>query len=153
MTIRKLICRAGTIVPMTLLLVQAGCGGSRSTPKPAPAPARAPARTTGAAPATAAGPEFDGVKLSRDLGLLARCAPMPFVGNAAYLTSSSMDSTHVIVAITIANGNLTFGRETDRFRAGYTVSITLRNGAETVKQIEAHESDRHRIARAKAVGF
>ena len=65
---------------------------------------------------------------------------MPFVGNVAFMASSSPDSTHVIVALTIANGNLTFGRETDRFRAGYTVAITLRNGAETVKQIEAHES-------------
>ena len=65
---------------------------------------------------------------------------MPFVGSVAFLASPSTDSTHVIVALTIANGNLTFGRETDRFRAGYTVSITLRNGAETVKQVEAHES-------------
>jgi GWxTD domain-containing protein len=140
MTMRKMIFRAGTIAPMTLLLVLAGCGGSGSTPKPAPAPARAPARAPGAAPVAASGPEFDGVKLYRDLGLLARGAPMPFVGNVAFLASASTDSTHVIVAITIANGNLTFGRETDRFRAGYTVSLTLRNGAETVKQIEAHES-------------
>jgi GWxTD domain-containing protein len=80
------------------------------------------------------------VKLYRELGLLARGAPMPFVGNVAFMASPSPDSTHVVIAITIANGNLTFGRETDRFRAGYTVSLTLRNGAETVKQIEAHES-------------
>ena len=80
------------------------------------------------------------MKLYRELGLLARGTPMPFVGNVAFMASASTDSTHVVVAITIANGNLTFGRETDRFRAGYTVSITLRNGAETVKQIEAHES-------------
>jgi GWxTD domain-containing protein len=65
---------------------------------------------------------------------------MPFVGSVAFMASGSPDSTHVVVAVTIANGNLTFGRETDRFRAGYTVSIALRNGAETVKQIEAHES-------------
>ena len=80
------------------------------------------------------------MKLYRELGLLARGTPMPFVGNVAFMATPSADSTHVVVAVTIANGNLTFGRETDRFRAGYTVSITLRNGAETVKQIEAHES-------------
>lgn len=74
------------------------------------------------------------------MGLLARGAPMPFVGNVAFMATPTKDSTNVIVAVTIANGNLTFGRETDRFRAGYTVTITLRNGAETVKQIEAHES-------------
>lgn len=65
---------------------------------------------------------------------------MPFVGNVAFLATPTNDSTNVAVAVAIANGNLTFGRETDRFRAGYTVTITLRNGAETVKQIEAHES-------------
>jgi GWxTD domain-containing protein len=84
--------------------------------------------------------DLDDVKLYRELGLLARGAPMPFVGSVAFMATPSADSTHVIVAITIANGNLTFGRETDRFRAGYTVSITLRDGSETVKQIEAHES-------------
>jgi GWxTD domain-containing protein len=76
----------------------------------------------------------------RQLGMLARGAPMPFVGSVAFMASDVKDSTHVVVALTIANGNLTFGRENDRFRAGYTVSITLRNGSETVKQIEAHES-------------
>jgi GWxTD domain-containing protein len=132
---RRLLPRYGSIVLLALLFLQA-CGGAKPAPKPAPA--RGPGGA--AAPVSAAGPEFDGVKLYRELGLLARGTPMPFVGNVAFMASPSADSTHVIVAITIANGNLTFGRETDRFRAGYTVSITLRNGAETVKQIEAHES-------------
>ena len=131
-------------VPVTLLLVQAACGGNKPAPTPAPKPASSPARAPGGAPAQApialSGPEYDGVKLYRELGLLARGAPMPFVGNVAFMAAATADSTHVIVAITLANGNLTFGRETDRFRAGYTVSLTLRNGSETVKQIEAHES-------------
>jgi GWxTD domain-containing protein len=133
-------CPIRTTTMLALLLLGAACGGSK--PAPNPAPTRAPARAGAAtAPTVAAsGPEFDGVKLYRGLGLLARGAPMPYVGNVAFLASASPDSTHVVVAITIANGNLTFGRETDRFRAGYTVTILLRNGAETVKQIEAHES-------------
>ena len=138
---RRLLLRIATVAPMALLLLEAACGGGKAAPSPAPA--RAPAaRAPGTAtpPVAATGPEFDGVKLYRELGLLARGTPMPFVGNVAFMASASTDSTHVVVAITIANGNLTFGRETDRFRAGYTVSITLRNGAETVKQIEAHES-------------
>jgi GWxTD domain-containing protein len=96
----------------------------------------AAAKPTVVAPAE----DLDGVKMYRELGMLARGAPMPFVGSVAFMASSSKDSTHVVVALTIANGNLTFGRETDRFRAGYTVSITLRNGSEMVKQIEAHEN-------------
>ncbi|MFI5231235.1 MAG: GWxTD domain-containing protein, partial [Gemmatimonadales bacterium] len=102
-------------------------------------PARAPA--TAARPAAVAPAEdLDGVKMYRELGMLARGAPMPFVGSVSFMASAAADSTHVVVAISIANGNLTFARENDRFRAGYTVGITLRNGAETVKQIEAHES-------------
>jgi GWxTD domain-containing protein len=140
MMMRRLLCPIRTIAPLALLLVQAACGSGKPAPAPAPAPARAPGRAPAAAPVSASGPEFDGVKLYRELGLLARGAPMPFVGNVAFMATPTADSTHVVVAITIANGNLTFGRETDRFRAGYTVSLTLRNGAETVKQIEAHEN-------------
>jgi GWxTD domain-containing protein len=134
-------CRVRVIMSAAILLA-AACGGNKPAPAPNPSPAspRAPARAPTTAPVTVSGPEFDGVKLYRQLGLLARGAPMPFVGNVAFLASPTADSTNVVVAVTLSNGNLTFGRETDRFRAGYTVTITLRNGAETVKSIEAHES-------------
>jgi GWxTD domain-containing protein len=137
---RRAPFRIAMIATLTLLFGLVACGGSKPAPKPSPSPMRAPGAAATPSPIAASGPEFDGVKLYRELGLLARGTPMPFVGNVAFMASPSTDSTHVIVALTIANGNLTFGRETDRFRAGYTVSITLRNGAETVKQIEAHES-------------
>lgn len=65
---------------------------------------------------------------------------MPFVGSVAFLAASSSDSTHAILAVTLANSSLTFARENDRFRAGYTVGIVLSEGGATVKQIEAHES-------------
>jgi GWxTD domain-containing protein len=87
-----------------------------------------------------AGPQFDQVQLYQKLGLLARGAPMPFVGGVAFLATPSPDSTHVILAIALANMNLTFARENDRFRAGYTVGITIRDGGVTVKAVEAHES-------------
>jgi GWxTD domain-containing protein len=138
---RRMSFRTGTTASLALLL-GVGCGGSKPAPTPAPAPAAAPRRTPAAAKPAVAAPaeDLDGVKMYRELGMLARGAPMPFVGSVAFLASSTNDSTDVVVALTIANGNLTFERENDRFRAGYTVSITLRNGAETVKQIEAHES-------------
>ena len=44
------------------------------------------------------------------------------------------------MAISISNASLTFARENDRFRAGYTVTISLKNGPEVVKNVEAHES-------------
>jgi GWxTD domain-containing protein len=139
--------RAGTVASVALLLL-AGCSHAKPAPSPAPSPA-APAAPAAAvrAPNAAVKPpvaplaeDLAGVRMYRDLGMLARGAPMPFVGSVSFLASKTGDSTNIAVALTIANGNLTFGREVDRFRAGYTVSITLRNGAETVKQIEAHES-------------
>jgi len=65
---------------------------------------------------------------------------MPFVGSVSFFASDRSDSTHVLVAVSIANGSLTFARETDRFKAGYTVTIVLRNGPAVVKNIEAHET-------------
>jgi GWxTD domain-containing protein len=65
---------------------------------------------------------------------------MPFVGGVVFLATSTPDSTHVVLSVTLANANLTFARENDRFRAGYTVGITVRDGGATVKSVEAHES-------------
>src|SRR5579862_1703334 len=104
---------------MTILAVAACGGGSR--PTPAPAPARAPAPQQ--ASPSAATQQFDQVKLYQQMGLLARGAPMPFVGNVSFLATESADSTNVIVAVAISNAALTFARENDRFRAGYTVNI------------------------------
>ena len=84
--------------------------------------------------------QFDATRLYQQLGLLARGAPLPFVGSVAFLATRFADSTHVVVAISIANASLTFSRENDRFRAGYTVGITLHRGAVAVRQVESHES-------------
>lgn len=113
----------------------AGCGGGRGAPPTGgPAPASAAQRST-------IGPqEYDVVALFRRLGLLARGAPMPFVGNISFFAAESPDSTHAVVAISMANTALTFAREEDRFRAGYTIAITLRNGPTVVRNVEAHES-------------
>jgi GWxTD domain-containing protein len=64
---------------------------------------------------------------------------MPFVGNVSFFAASTPDSTHVLVAISLANASLTFAREDDRFRAGYTVTITMRSGATPVRNIESHQ--------------
>lgn len=122
------------ILAWLALLSVAACGGGR------PAPASRPQPATQPLPPTTGGPQFDQVKLYQQLGLLARGAPMPFVGSVAFLASASRDSTHSLLAITIANAALTFTRENDRFRAGYTVGVVLSDGGATVKQIEAHES-------------
>lgn len=137
-SLRGVLCAAGFCMSLAAGACKSGGRG---------APATTPPRTAGrgAADATgrATGPtslQFDATRLYQQLGLLARGAPLPFVGSVAFLAASSADSTHVIVALSLSNATLTFGRENDRFRAGYTAGITLRSGAIVVKQIESHES-------------
>jgi GWxTD domain-containing protein len=85
-------------------------------------------------------PQFDQAKLYQQLGLLAHGAPMPFVGGVAFYATPSPDSTHVVLAVSMSNSALTFARENDRFRAGYTVTVALAENGATVKQDESHES-------------
>jgi len=125
---------------LVLAAVVAACGGGRPTPPPGAPPAPAPGPAAAPVPQAAGGRSAEQVKLFQQLGLLARGAPMPFVGGVAFLASRTPDSTHVVLAVTMANASLTFARENDRFRAGYSVLIVLTEGGATVKQIEARES-------------
>lgn len=115
----------------------AACGGSRG-PATKP-PAGAPSPTSG--PRTPAPtPQLDATKLYQEMGLLARGTPMPFVGSVSFLATPATDSTYVVLAVSMANAALTFAREGDRFRAGYTIGVSLREGSTSVRQFEAHES-------------
>jgi len=121
------------------------CGGARPSAspgrEPSPAPAQVPAGAPDAArrPAGAPSLELDQARLYQQMGFLARGAPMPFIGTISFLASGK-DSTHVLFAVSLANAALTFGRENDRFRAGYSVTIALKAGGATVKESESHES-------------
>lgn len=84
---------------------------------------------------TPANLSFDAVPLYRQAGLLARGLPMPFIARVGFLASTSPDTTHALVAISIANSALSFTREADdRFRASYSVAISVRRGADVVAQ-------------------
>ena len=124
MAIRSTLLLAGTIGLL------AACGGR--------GPGAVP-QSTGPVRSSAGPQEFDVVPLFRRMGLLARGAPMRFVGNVSFFAAESPDSTHTVVAVSLANNALTFAREDNRFRAGYSVTITLRNGPTVVRNIEAHE--------------
>lgn len=136
------IPRVARLIALFALFVLAGaCGRTPPAGTPAPSGPPAPAVRPGDATGRAnAGPQFDQVQLYQKLGLLARGAPMPFVGGVSFLATAVPDSTHMVLVVTLANANLTFARENDRFRAGYTVGITVRDGGATVKAVEAHES-------------
>ncbi len=126
-------------VAATILIIAACRGGTpASAPGRGPTPAAAP--EAAARRATPAGPEFDQPKLYQDMGFLARGAPMPFIGTISFLAAPSKDSTHTLFAVSMTNAALTFARENDRFRAGYSISIAVKDGGATVAQSEAHES-------------
>lgn len=120
------------------LLATLACGGRAKPPAGAPTPrgGGAPAR-----PASA-GPEYDAVRLYARMGFLSAGAPLPFVGAVSYLAAAASDSTNVSVGISITSTSLSFARDNDRFVAGYTVGLTLRQGGVLVRDIDAHETVR-----------
>ena len=116
------------------------CGRTSGPAAKPPAGAPSPASGPRSAPGAIASPQLDATKLYQEMGLLARGTPMPFVGSVSFLATPAPDSTHVVLAVSMANAALTFAREGDRFRAGYTIGVMLRDGATSVRQFEAHES-------------
>jgi len=137
-------CRVPSFSALLLAVAITACGGSRGPaakpPAGAPSPTGAPSPGSRPAPGALASPQVDATKLYQEMGLLARGSPMPFVGSVSFLATPAADSTHVVLAVSMANTALTFAREGDRFRAGYTIGVSLRQGATSVRQFEAHES-------------
>ena len=132
---------ARRVVVASLLALLVACGGRTKPPAGAPGPgsrggAGAPARPTSAPP------EFDANRLYNQMGFLSSGAPMPFVGAVSYFAAALPDSTNVNVGLSLINAAFSFTRDNDRFVAGYTVSLSIRQGGVTVRDIEAHETVR-----------
>jgi GWxTD domain-containing protein len=69
---------------------------------------------------------FDPLPLYRQMGMIARGQPFPVVGRISALPAQTPERTHVIVVLGFAPSALRFNRETDdRYRANYTVSISM----------------------------
>lgn len=119
---------------VTLLSV-AACGGGGTAGR-APGP-------TGASGAAGQAPQnltFDATPLYRQVGLMSRGLPLPFLGRVSYLASVSPDTSHVIVALSLSNTVFGFVREADnRFRANYTVTLAVQQGGVTVARSETTE--------------
>jgi GWxTD domain-containing protein len=54
----------------------------------------------------------------------------------SFVATPSVDSTNVLVSLSLAAGALTFRREADQLRADYRVSLTVRRGESTVARLE-----------------
>jgi len=132
------------------VIFASACGGRGKPPAGAPAPAPAPKGAAANPRSVSAGPEFDASRLYTQMGFLASGAPMPYVGGISYLATASPDSTNLYIALSLANSALAFTRDNDRFLAGYTVSISLRQGGVMVHDLEAHETVR--VAAFKETG-
>ncbi len=76
------------------------------------------------------------------MGLLAESGETPFVGSLSFFAGRTADSTTVILSIGLANRVLTFSREGDRYKAGYTVSLDIRRGTEPAGEFRSSESVR-----------
>jgi GWxTD domain-containing protein len=135
---------------LLLLLSTLACGGRGQPPAGAPAPRGGGGARPAARGGGTTGPEFDASRLYTQMGFLASGAPMPFVGAVSYLASVTPDSTNTFVALSLSNTALAFTRDNDRFLAGYTVGITVRQGGAVIKEMEAHETVR--VASFKETG-
>lgn len=84
---------------------------------------------------------FDPTPLYRQMGMIARGQPFPLVGRTAFLPSASADSTHAVLVFGFAPAALRFARETDsRYRANYTVGITVERDGQAVHSTTTTES-------------
>jgi GWxTD domain-containing protein len=93
----------------------------------------------GRRPADAIAGVTDAARIYQAMGLITAPDPLPFVSSVGYFAAGSRDSTLVVVTLSLPNHALTFAREGDRYRATYDARIDLRQGAQTVRHIEATE--------------
>jgi GWxTD domain-containing protein len=117
------------------LITLAACGGGQRPGGP-PSPTGA----SGTAAVTPPNLTFDATPLYRQVGLMARGLPLPFLGRVSFLASPTADTSHVVVALSLANTVFSFVREADnRFRANYTVAVQVQRGGTVVARSETTE--------------
>jgi len=78
-------------------------------------------------------------ELYQGIGLLAAPSPVAFVGKISSFASAFLDTTLVLVSISIPNHALTFTREGDRYRAPYEVKLSLNRGDVEAANVNAME--------------
>ncbi len=121
------------------------CSGNRAVNQPAPRGAIPPGGAAGPAGVPGAvGPTVGSEmqRLYRGMGLLAGSGSIPFVSSLSFLRTPTVDTTLVLVAMSMPSRALGFGREGDRYAANYTVRLEVRQGMSVVRQIESKETVR-----------
>ena len=117
---------------LLLALTLAGCAGRRRAGTDEAAGARP-------RPGEVVTVADDAARIYQAMGLVTAPDPLPFVSGVAYFAAATPDSTLAVVTLSLPNRVLTFAREGERYRATYEVRLEVRQGAQTVRRIEAPE--------------
>jgi len=75
----------------------------------------------------------------QSMGLIAASGPMPFVGNVAFMSTASADTTLMLLAVSLPATAMNFQRLNEQYIATYSVRIELRRGNDIVQQWDARE--------------
>ena len=73
------------------------------------------------------------------MGLIAEGGALSIVGSVRLLAGSSVDSTLILVALSLHNRGLTFRRDGDGFVADYRVELVFRQGSDIAQQVTRDE--------------
>jgi GWxTD domain-containing protein len=126
--------RTRALALVVLFLTAASCAsGNRGGSRTAPAPRRGAPASTGT-----------GAALYERAGLIAVAGPVSYVGTLGYFAAPSPDTTLSLLTLSLTARTLTFTREGDRFRAGYSVTADIRQGASIAHHFDAKETVRVR---------
>lgn len=128
----KLLILAG-VAPLGLGVV-VGLAGCRSTPVKDPLKGY-----DGSAASMGLATVQDVTPIYRQMGLVARYTPVPFVGRVSYFATNSPDTTLALFSVSLPNHGLTFIHEMGKYRAQYQVQLQLTQGQRLIKRIDALE--------------
>lgn len=81
----------------------------------------------------------DATRFYRAMGLASAHTPVSFVGKVSFFASPSPDTTIALVSVSIPTRSLTFARESDIYRAQYSVQLRLNQAGSEVQRLDASE--------------
>ena len=116
------------VVLFGLLVLATACASGRG----GGTPGTASRRSGGAASGT-------GAALYEQAGLIAVAGPVSYVGTLGFFAAPHPDTTLSLLTLSLTARTLTFTREGDRFRAGYTVTADIRQGPSIAHHLDAKE--------------
>lgn len=142
-------CRQSRLLGAAVLATLVACSSGRRGPPPGEPPA-APAAAAGSGGGAQVGgggarrtpSQTDAVALYRRLGLLAEGGETPFVGSLGFFAGRTVDSTIMVLTVSLPNRSLRFSREGDRYRAGYRVGVEVKRRTEVIRSVTSDEAVR-----------